>query len=811
MPSAAVSPSSVRTDNRPIAVVLIADAAADGLVDDVNAVLPADTSPIEWIRWPLLKTRLIDDGSVASSLRRLGDYRWVFAPSPTAVLALVSQLKRLGLDWPPTLRAALTGPGSAATLRRVAGAAADLVTPAGTPWDATHLLEAVARADADFGTARVLVANRAGSQPSWLAELKARAGGVDVVAVFDAETIGPPLGAVAEHQRWQAQGRSVHWVAGSLDQVERLAAWLSAADPLGKARSNPLFVPHDRIAEKSRALGFTNAIVFDDRNQLARGLQSGAESFTPQSVQTPSIDRSPVQPASSTPSPSTASKDAPEEAAAGSAPVDAGRSDAEPVIPEGTSRAADDANAQSLAGATAAATAVVPVGPAIAPITAEATPEATAPATDTSRDGATGPVADSASLASAARPAIAAGRTESALPPPPAPPPVPPVTTARSGTGWWPLLLLLVIAGLAFGGWWLMQQRFLDLERDGARRVQDAESRVARMEQQLKSLQDNQGQIASRSGQLEAKIAQSADQQEHLQSLYDELAKSRGDTVLVETEQSVVAAIQYLNLNGNVEAALMSLQTALGRMGDEADGERIGIRRLLAQDIERLKGLPAVDLAGAAGRLDGVISRTDRLPLLSDAALPQTDTANRLFGPVVDGSAAPASSAAPSNAAPAAATSDPAVTTTPAAPATTSEAIWARIQHWFGQIGLAVKETVGSAREEFRKVVSIQRVDNPDSLLLTPEQRDLVRGNLRLRLLNARLNLLNREEALFRQDLGRAIEDLGRWFDPSSRDVQASITTLRELQGVPLTVKAPDLGETLATVRQARAASESRR
>ena len=762
MPSTSPEPAAARSGL--VAVVLLADAAADGLATEVDAARGRAGNDIEWVLWPLLRTRLVDEPSVAAALDRLDAFRWVFAPSPTAVLALASQMKRLGKRWPTGVRAALTGPGSLTTFRRAFGDEPEVVSPPGPPWDADRLLDALGGPDPDPGTGRALVVNRRGSTPAWLDRLGSRLAGVETVAVFDADPIGPPADAPARVQHWHGEGRALCWIAGSGDQVERLSAWLTAADPIGWGRQCPLFVPHPRIMEKARSLGFTNALVFDDRDQLARGIQSVAETSPPGPVLTLSSDRTPVQPAPPTPSSTTASKDASEDA--------------------------------EVAGM--ASTAVIPVGPATA-------------------DAGPAPMPPPPPPPSSPPPS----------PPPPVAPPPPPVVQSRSGGVGWPLLLLLIIAGLALGGWWLMQQRFLELERDGARRVQDAEGRVVKMEQQLRSLQDSQGQIASRSGQLEARIAQSADQQEHLQSLYDDLAKSRGDTVLVEAEQAVVAATQYLNLNGNVEAALMSLQAAQGRMGDEGEGDRIGIRRLLAQDIERLKGLPAIDLAGAAGRLDGVIGRLDRLPLLSDASLPRTDTANKPFGPVVDPraqpAAAPGGGGAPDSASASAATSSGAPAATQAgagavpaadaAPAeqTLSEKIRARIGHWFSQLGITVKQTFGTAREEFRRVVSIQRVDNPDVLLLTAEQRDLVRGNLRLRLLNARLNLLNREEALFRQDLGRGIDEIQRWFDPSSRDVQASVTTLRELQDVPLTLKVPDLSETLAAIRQSRAASESPR
>lgn len=800
-------PGSVPTPvSGPLAIVLLSEKSADGLIDVVsNAPVDRDEG-IEWVRWPLLMTRLTDPAGPDSPLVRLSDYRWVFAPSPTAVRALHDQLQRLGLDWPAATRAAMTGPGSAATFRRAFGDGPALFLPERPPYDAEHLLRVVASADPDAGSGRALVANRRDATPAWLPQLSKLFAGVDVLPVFEARSIGPPADASAQLNAWRLAGRRLCWIAGSIDQVERLAGWLAATDPGGWSRTRPLFVPHSRIAQRAEALGFDQVIEFDDRDHLARGLQSTAKSSPSGSVLNPSDDRLPVRQAPTTTTPSNASAGAPNDAPGAEAGIDGDRSGAAPVAAEVSDArivSDDDRGAGTRKGAESEAAAP-----------ASSTVVATAPASSTP------PAASEPPVSSGPAP-----QSPPAGPPPFSPPPShpPPPATAPASRSWWPLLLLLIIGGLAFGGWWMMQQRFLQLERDGARRVQDAESRVTSMEAQLKSLQDAQGQMSSRSGQLEARsgqlearIAKSADQQEQLQSLYDELAKSRGDTRLAEIEQSVSAAVQYLNLNGNVEAALMSLQTAQGRVGEDADGDNIGLRRLLAQDIERLKGLPAIDLAGAAGRLDAVLGRLDRLPLLSEAAMPTADPQSRPFGPVgpVAEGQDPAATTAADPGAASPGTGGSGATTAPVESAPGAgpvDAAWAHVKGWFSSLRLAFGETVDSARREFRKVVSIQRVDNPDILLLTAEQRQVVRGNVRLQLLNARVNLLNREEALFRQDLGRGVAALERWFDPASREVQASIASLRELQGVPLTLKAPDLTETLTAIRQARAASESRR
>jgi uncharacterized protein HemX len=118
--------------------------------------------------------------------------------------------------------------------------------------------------------------------------------------------------------------------------------------------------------------------------------------------------------------------------------------------------------------------------------------------------------------------------------------------------------------------------------------------------------------------------------------------------------------------------------------------------------------------------------------------------------------------------------------------------------------------SLDAVRDEFRNLVTIRRIDKPDSLLLSPEQKQTARENLKLLLLNARLNLLNRHEELFRQDLTRVIEAMQRLFDTEQHDVKTAIASLQSLQAQPLALDLPSLAESLAAVKAARAASEKR-
>ncbi|MGE0311395.1 MAG: uroporphyrinogen-III C-methyltransferase [Lautropia sp.] len=754
----------------PIVVLTQAAESATSLAADLDDVLPAGT--IAFAHWPLLAVAPTALESVAPTLGRLATYRWLFLPSPTAIEMMALQLQRLDIVLPEGIRIGLTGPGSRSTFLQRFGDGA-IVTPLQPPYDATHLIDVMARADPQGRGLPALVAGR-GARPGWVARLAETMRPVDVVALFHAHACQPPPDAEAALTAWVASGRAFCWVCGSRGQVDSLAAWIAAlgsAASAARARAAPMEVPHRDIALHAERAGFERVGVFEDRTHLAGKLQSWPRPHSrPHRGSADLATERPSDPGK----PSAATPPTPPAAPADQTPKDPGGSTAPRV--EG----------------------------------AKAEPAKTAPPANP-KAGAGG-AGQAASRPAAAKPSAAdPPPAVAASAPPPPPPPPPPPSTAREprggGAGWvWPVLLLLLIAGLAVAGWWTMQQQLQRASIDNARRVAEAESRAKQLEAQIKAIQDAQGQLVARSGRLEAKISESSEQQEQLTALYDDIAKSRGDGTLAEVEQSVVAAAQQLQLNGNVKAALIALENAQRRLGDSDRAETsIGLRRLIAQDIERLKALPAIDIAGAAGKLDDVIARVDNLPLMSEVSTPAEagaasggtaagqKGANAPAGG--SGSAAPAGGGAPAGAAPA-----PAADGSPSA--------FERMYEAARQAGTSGLEAV---REEFGKLVSIRRIDKPDTMLMAPDQRRMARDNLRLQLLNARINLLNREQPLFRKDLDTAIAGIEKWFDTGSGQVKQSISTLRSLQGQPLTMQYPDLSESLGAIRSAKAATEKKR
>lgn len=329
--------------------------------------------------------------------------------------------------------------------------------------------------------------------------------------------------------------------------------------------------------------------------------------------------------------------------------------------------------------------------------------------------------------------------------------------------------LLGVVALLVLAASWFVQDRIGRVERDLARRLQDTELRDAQREQQMKLLGDTLRDAQGKAAVLEAKLADSLGQQSQLKQLYDEMARTRGDLMLADVENSIMIAAQQLQLGGNVQSALLALTDAEQVLARSNQPSMIGLRRILTRDIERLKSVPLADFAAAVNRLDAVVGLVEQMPLLADLQMSGTT----------------AVSARPDVA-------EPGLRGFPERVARTG------LQGWDAFVA------------ELRSLVRVQRVDQPEALLLSPDQRFLARESLRLQLLNARLNLLARNEALFRADLGRSTSAIDRWFDGQHRSVIAAQGALRQLQATRLAVDLPSLSESVAAVRAARAASDAR-
>jgi uroporphyrin-3 C-methyltransferase len=286
---------------------------------------------------------------------------------------------------------------------------------------------------------------------------------------------------------------------------------------------------------------------------------------------------------------------------------------------------------------------------------------------------------------------------------------------------------------------------------------------------------------------LEARVAESQSQQASLEALYRDLAPSRDEIALTEIEQVLLVASQQLLLAGNVQSALAALQLADARLQRLDRPQFLPLRRALSRDIDRLKAMPFVDIAGMSLKLDQALAAVDALPLAMDERIPPPSPAAGKGAPAAAGKpgAAPGAKAGAKSAAAA----PPAGEAPPA-----EEPTWRRIAR--------------EAWAEIRQLVRVEVSDRPAAPLLMPSQQYFLRENLKLRLLSARVALLNRDDASFKSDVGAAETWLRLYFDTRAKPVQAMQATLKQLAATPMGSEMPDLGGSLEALRVLRLAQE---
>jgi uroporphyrin-3 C-methyltransferase len=309
------------------------------------------------------------------------------------------------------------------------------------------------------------------------------------------------------------------------------------------------------------------------------------------------------------------------------------------------------------------------------------------------------------------------------------------------------LALLIALGAAAFTAWqnYELRRERAQLELELARKLEQIETIGSDSRRLSSDARDVVRDVESRLGQLEARLAGMQNQRLAIESLYEELSQSRDEWTLAEVEQILLVASQQLQLAGNVKAALIALEAADARLARSDRPQLTQVRRVIAEDIERLKSSPFVDVTGIGLKLERVMETRP-----------------------VEGNA---------NAA-----------------ADTPDEGWR----------LLVAEMWG----DLLSLVRIQRIDAPETPLLAPDQAFFLRENLKLRLLGARLALLARDQAAYRADLAAAVDWSTRYFDVTAPAVASSIETLNELAESDIQIELPDVSASLDAVRTYRLVKE---
>ncbi len=315
--------------------------------------------------------------------------------------------------------------------------------------------------------------------------------------------------------------------------------------------------------------------------------------------------------------------------------------------------------------------------------------------------------------------------------------------------------ILVIVALCAIAWHWLdTRDRFTQLEQVLTLRLEQFGQNNQQSLAVSKLADERSIEASARISLLEQKLAESRNQQEALQTLYYELANTREERLIAEVEQLMTIANQQLQLAGNIKPALLAIQTADSRLQQIDTPQVIQLRKALSQDIQRLQGLPLVDVVGMSVKLENLAESVSQLPLVSDRH-PQ-----------------PKSVQAPD---------------------------W-EASSW--------RKLLYEVWQDIKNIIRLERIDRPEPPLLAPEQNYFLRENIKLRLLSARIALLQHDEVTYRADLRAAEKWLLEHFDMRESSSKLMLSTIRQLSADNIIIEVPDINETLTLVSKYKLALE---
>jgi uroporphyrin-3 C-methyltransferase len=348
--------------------------------------------------------------------------------------------------------------------------------------------------------------------------------------------------------------------------------------------------------------------------------------------------------------------------------------------------------------------------------------------------------------------------------------PAPVVAQPPGGAhGRWIAIGAAVLAALAAAALvlaWNTQQRLKSLEAELVKRQQDSGSQATEARTLAREAELTSRESAAKLALLDARVAETSLQRSQLEDLIQSLARSRDENVLADLDSAIRVALQQAAITGSAEPLVATLKQADERLARYNQPRLERVRRAVAQDLDRTRSAGVTDITVLTIRLDEVIRQIDELPLLS---APERRSTTRM----------PAEAPPPAAAASAAA--------------------------WHQQLALRWQDFAGRLWQETKGLVRVTRIDQPEAMLLAPEQAYFLRENVKLRLLNARLALLSRQFDTAQGDLRDAQAALARYFDPGSRRVVQAEELVRQVTAQSRLIAVPRPDATLAAIATAAA------
>ena len=349
----------------------------------------------------------------------------------------------------------------------------------------------------------------------------------------------------------------------------------------------------------------------------------------------------------------------------------------------------------------------------------------------------------------------------------------PSVTTAPAAAHAQPWTwVALLVGGLGLGCSVLLWQKVNGMQESLARQAAQASAQATEARTLAKDAQDLVRDASGKLSVMEARVQEVAQQRAQLDTMLQNLSRSRDETLLIDIESAVRMAQQQAQLTGSTQPLVAVLHNSLKRL-ERAELARLApVQHAMARDLDRLTQSAVTDTTSVLHRLDDVVRMIDDLHVQNSAPLTPLQRQPRRS----------------SDAATALASAEAAAETSPSQ--------WAWWAHWGSRIAASV-------RAEAQELLRVSRIDHAEAMLLSPEHAFFLKENLKLKLLNARLAVLSRQFDVARSDVGAAQSALSKYFAQSSRRTHQAQTVLAQLQIHLQPTPQPALDETLTALATA--------
>lgn len=320
---------------------------------------------------------------------------------------------------------------------------------------------------------------------------------------------------------------------------------------------------------------------------------------------------------------------------------------------------------------------------------------------------------------------------------------------------------------------WRTHDRVQELELELVRRQQDSQTQATEAALLARQAQEISRDAVAKAALLDARVAELAIQRSQLEELIRALTRSRDENLLADIDASVRVALQQTGITGSAEPLLSALRSADERLVRANQPRLEPVRRAIARDMDRTKAVALADLASLAIKLDEGVRLADEVPML---VIESSRPAARTVAAAASGARSPGKTAAVASA-------------PPPSPV--------------GGFGTLIAEWGQTLWAELVSLVRVTRIDQPEAMLLAPEQSFFLRENLKLKLLNARLALLSRQFDIAQADLQAAIAAIERHFDRNARQTAVLLELVRSVTSQARQGGVPRPDDTLAALAAA--------